>query len=268
DIMSDGTRLASRVRIGQVDPNVFASLFFLPLAFTASISFSKTHLSLRLISSVIFLILFAAVLLTFSRSSWVSLIFMVIVLAFLYRQYNLFLTGFVFFGLLLLLFPELRFIFISIASRFLGLFTGSVDTSNFIRILLVHAALGMFFNSWLIGVGWRGFPDHIFNYFSYQQTMGVYEPHNVVYLVFAELGLVGLLLFCYIVFKIFHLAWQNIHLSHGVEQKALAHALFGAFLAYAIFYQFIGSGFLDNQLWITTGLILALNFSLKKNHDN
>lgn len=271
DILTDGTRLATRARVGQTDPNIFASLFFLPLAFTATLSFSRTHLPVRLISILCFFILLAAVLVTFSRSAWVAILIMMILLAVLYRQYNLFVAGVIVILVVLALVPELRHLFLNIVNRFLGLFTGSVDTSNYVRILLIYASLGMFFDSWLLGVGWRGFPEHIFRYYSYQETHGVFEPHNVVYLVYAELGLAGLILFTFIVYKIFRLAWNNIRLSQsisglpsGIEVSALAHALFGAFLAYAIFYQFLGSGFLDNQLWITTGLIIGLNTWLNR----
>lgn len=51
-------------------------------------------------------------------------------------------------------------------------------------------------------------------------------------------------------------------MSYNEETRILSQALFGALLAYAVFYQFIGSGFLDNQLWITTGLIIALRAHL------
>lgn len=269
DVLSDGTRLASRARIGQVDPNIFASLFFLPLSFTACITFSNTKWRYRLLGSVFFLILLAAVLITFSRSSWVAVIVMLFVLAFMYRQYNLFLITALAGVILIVSIPELRHLFLNILDRFVAIFSGSADASSWMRVVLLEGSIRIFFDSWLMGVGWRGFPDAFIGYYSLQETLGIYEPHNVIYLVYSELGIIGFLLFIFIVYKIFYLAWQNIRLSanHGVEIKALSHAVFGTFLAYAVFYQFIGSGFTDNQLWITTGIIIALNYYLKNQTD-
>lgn len=268
NFVTGGTRVAARARVGQVDPNIFASLFFLPLAYTASLSFSGESWWKRSIGAVFFLLLFAAVLVTFSRSSYVSVLVMLVFLAVMYRQYNLFLIGAGIGVILIIAVPELRFLFINIMNRFVDLFTGEVDASNYLRIILLEGSLRIFFDSWLLGVGWRGFPDALLSYYSFQETMGVYEPHNVIYLVYSELGLIGLLLFTFIVYKIFYIAWQNIRLSSTAHQRVLATSTFGAFLAYAVFYQFIGSGFLDNQLWITTGLILSLNGYLKDKADN
>ncbi len=262
DFLTDGHRLASRARIGQEDPNFFASLFFLPLAFAASVSLSSISVRTRIISSLFFLILFAAVLVTFSRSAWVAVIIMLVVLGVLYKQYNLFLYSALFVVVLVLVVPELRFLLVNILNRFIGLFSGGVDTSNYLRLVLLDASFRIFVDSWMLGVGWRGFPDALLTYYSLQDTMGVYEPHNVIYMVYTELGLLGLLLFVFVVLKIFRIAWANTRYNAGIEIKILSHALFGAFLAYAVFYQFLGSGFVDNQLWITTGLIISLNFYL------
>lgn len=264
DLVTDGTRSTSRARIGQVDPNVFASLFFLPLAFTASVSFSKLNPLFRLLSAFFFVLLITAVMVTFSRSSWVSILGMLVILTVLFRQYKLFLLSFVIIAVLAISLPDFTLLLQNILKRFLGIFTGDVDTSNYLRIILFKTSFQIFFDSWLLGVGWRGFPDAFLSYHSIQETLGVYEPHNVIYLVYTELGLIGLFLFTFIVYKIFRIAFSNIRLSIREEEKVLSIALFSAFLGYAIFYQFLGSGFLDNQLWITTGLILSLNFYLRR----
>ena len=56
-------------------------------------------------------VMFVAVLVTFSRSSWVSAIAMLVVLALLYRQYRLFTGGIIAAILLIAAIPEFRFIF-------------------------------------------------------------------------------------------------------------------------------------------------------------
>jgi len=225
--------------------------------------FSKVNLVLRGAGAVALVVLFVAVLVTFSRSSWVSAIAMLVVLALLYRQYRLFTGGIIAAILLIAAIPEFRFIFMNILNRFISLFTDGLDTSNTIRVMLADASVSMFFDSWLLGVGWRGFPDALLSYYNLQQTHGVFEPHNVTYLVYAELGLIGLLLFGFIVYKIAYIAWQNFRMADTVELKIVTSATGVTFLAYSIFYQFLGSGFLDNQLWITTGIILAMHIYLR-----
>lgn len=267
DMYTEGARLAGRARIGQVDPNVFGSLFFLPLAYLATLTFSGISYWKRGVSALFFLVLFAAVLVTFSRSSWVSVLVMLIFLAVFYRQYNLFLFGAAAGIILVIAVPELQYLLQNILNRFMDLFSGEVDASNFIRIMLLDGSLRIFFDSWLLGAGWRGFPEAFLSYYNLQETLGVYEPHNVIYLVYSELGLIGLIIFTFIVYKIFAMAWSNIRMSTTLAHKNIAVALFAAFLAYAVFYQFLGSGFLDNQLWITTGLIIAFNYYLRNQSD-
>lgn len=261
-VLTDGARLDSRQSVGQVDPNIFASLFFIPIAFTAAYSFSKANLKIRAIAAFLFLVMITAVVVSFSRSAWVASIVLLLVLAIMYRQYNLFIVGAVAVLIASALIPEVRLLLTTITGRFMNLFTGELDTSNSIRVLLAQASVYMFFDSYLIGVGWRGFPEHIFNYFTAQQTHGVYEPHNVLYQIFAELGIIGFSLFGYVIYKIIRTAVRNIKLSQTIEEIALSRAMLAAFLAYGVFYQFIGFGFMDNMLWILTGLILALNYYL------
>ena len=57
--------------------------------------------------------------------------------------------------------------------------------------------------------------------------MVFFEPHNVTYLVYAELGLIGLLLFGFIVYKIAYIAWQNFRMADTVELKIVTSATGG-----------------------------------------
>lgn len=264
DMITGGARMAVRARIGQVDPNVFASLFFLPIAYTASLSFSRSiDIWKRILGGIFFVILLSAVLVTFSRSSWMAILVMLLFLAVKNRQYNLFLIATMAALMAIAVLPEVRFLLMNILNRFIDLFTGEVDASNYIRIVLFKTSIQIFFDSWLIGVGWRGFSDAFLSYHNLQETLGVYEPHNVIYLVYTELGILGLLLLIFIVYKIFKIAWENTFFESNPQIVVLSHTLFGTLLAYFVFYQFIGSGFTDNQLWITTGLAISLNQHLR-----
>ncbi|MCC5926929.1 MAG: O-antigen ligase family protein [Bacteroidetes bacterium] len=260
DVLTGGTRTASRVRMGQEDPNVFASLFFLPLAFTVAVLFAKLPLWIRGLSGFASIILLITLMITFSRGAWMSAIIMLIAITVMFKQYRLFVFGITAGLLLVASLPEFRYQFINITNRFLDLFSGQLDTSNQIRLLLADASVSMFFDSWLIGVGWRGFPEVFNHYYTSEVALIVKEPHNALYQVYAELGLIGLLVILFVIYKIYTIAWLNVRNARTQWEVILARTLFGTLLAYAIFYQFIGMPFLDNQLWLTTGFVIALSY--------
>ena len=109
--------------------------------------------------AVALVVMFVAVLVTFSReSSWVSAIAMLVVLALLYRQYRLFTGGIIAAILLIAAIPEFRFIFMNILNRFISLFTDGLDTSNTIRVMLADASVSMFFRQLAAGRWMAWFP--------------------------------------------------------------------------------------------------------------
>lgn len=269
DYFSMGRKLISRAMVNQLDPNIFASHFFLPILFLASFIFQREiDFKKRFIGFIFFMIILLGLLSTFSRSAWISVIFGILVLVFFYKQYKI-LILFVVASLAILIFiPYSRIVLSNIISRFYNIFAGEVDPSTAIRILLGFGAIHMILDSFLLGIGFRGFPEVITRYYSMQELDRVLEPHSVFYAIFAELGLIGFLIYCWIIFKIAYIAYQNFKISSLPLEKIISSSLFTSFIAYIIFYEFYGGGLVDNNLWIIISLILSTHFILEKSVKN
>ncbi len=261
-------RTSTRSALTQADPNIFATFFFLPIAFCSCVALSKTNNLLRFVALAAIPILFIGLISTFSRSAWLSTGLVLLIIAAIYRKFRVF--GYLgLLGLIIVLaVPDLRYILLNVAQRFLDIFAGASDDSSRVRILQVYAAFGMFFDSYLLGVGWRGYADLATNYYTYQEGLGILLPHNTTYTVMAELGIIGLLLFLFIIFVFLKKSWQTIQDSgDDIWQKAIAVSLFSSFIAFLFLYQFIGGGFADNNVWIIMGFVYALAHIQKNGLD-
>lgn len=255
-VVSEGGRL-DRETLFDMDPNRYAALFLLPIAFLASVTLSGWPFKYRVISVLLLFVMILGVLSTYSRSVMIAVAFMLVLIAIIYRQYQLF----VWFGVLgllsILLIPELQSFAATVLRRVGDIFAGATDDSSRIRILLGLASIYMFFDTYMLGVGFRGFSHYFTDYFTTHESIGVIMPHNIVYTIGAELGLIGLLIFGFLIWKIGMTGYQNIKISETRLQRANSVALFSAFIAMFIFYQFYGGFMYDNNLWAIISLIFA-----------
>lgn len=253
-ILSDGASLR-RTTITEIDPNRLAAQLLLPVAFVTSIMLSGMKAQYRLIGVGVLLILLMGIAGTYSRSVMLAAIVMMILIAVLYKQYRLFLWLAVLGLAIVLIVPELRLFAGNALGRLINIFAGTSDASSNIRIMLGVAGLNMFADSYMIGVGLGGFPEFFTNYFTLEESIGVKMPHNVIYKLLAELGLIGFLLYAFIIWKTAITGYRNILHSTNKFMKANSVTMFASFIALLIFYQFYGGALTDNILWLSVGLI-------------
>ncbi len=263
NIQAGGTRIIGRGAITIRDPNVFATLFFVPIAVTTSIFLSELRYKWRIPALLTTLGLLAGLASTYSRSAWIATAFMLLMLVIYYRQYKMMIITFLLVMVVIMSIPELRNLTLNIVDRLLNIFAGSEDDSSRIRILLGMAAINMFFDSWMMGIGFRGFPEYFTNYFNLQESIGVYEPHNIIYEVLAELGIIGFGLVLLFMFAIYKKASQNFRMSGTEHDRIIAATLIASLTAFVIFYQFYGGAFVSTNMWAVIGLILAHGYYLK-----
>jgi O-antigen ligase len=260
--ISGGAKLFSRASTTQTDPNVFATYFFLPIAFCSCIIVSKVKNSYRILAAVFLSVLIAGLLSTFSRSSWVSVILILVLIALIYRQVKLFvwlgLAGI----LALILLPDLRITAMNIIQRFTDIFAGTSDDSSRIRVVQLYAAIHMFVDSNMLGVGLRGYAESILTYHTYQDLIGIVLPHNVPYTILAELGLAGIMLFLFIIYRLTRDSFMNIRYADDELSRVVAVSLFVSLMAFFMFFQFIGGGLPDNNVWLIIGLVYATKHTL------
>lgn len=260
NLLTMGNKLQGRASINITDPNIFASHFFFPILFLfSSIFTSKIGFKFKIPSTIILPILLGGIASTFSRSAWVSLIFSIFLLAVLKKKIKIFLVLTIIFLIIVFINPSTKLVVENLYQRFLDIFSGVQDDSSRARLVLFYAAIYMAADSYLLGVGFRGYPILFTKYFSKHETIGVVEPHNLFYTIIAELGILGLLLYFWILFIIARTALNNFTLKNSGIIGAINLSLFLSFFCYIIFYQFYGGGLVDNNYWIIIGLIFVMN---------
>tara|TARA_R110002072_G_scaffold302520_1_gene486074 strand:+ start:699 stop:1232 length:534 start_codon:yes stop_codon:yes gene_type:complete len=88
-----------------------------------------------------------------------------------------------------------------------------------------------------------------------QETLGVSEPHNITYAIFAELGLIGG--FLLLITSLFKDAYENIKNSSDQINKIISVSLFSSLFGYLLFYQFYDGALYDAKLMLNISLIIC-----------
>lgn len=239
------------------DPNLFAATLFLPISLTVAILFSNYGNKIRFGSLILFLVLGGGVVSSFSRSALISVGVIFIVTIIMTKKWKQAALYIVVLGLFLLMVPEVRSTIMITVERISEVLFGNSDDSSGIRMMLGKAAVFMFFDSYMLGVGFDGFADWFARYYTIQESLGVNKPHNITYTILAELGIFGFFIFIYLVWLIFRAAHDNVRIASQESEKVLYLSLLSAMYAYLIFYQFYGGGLTDNNVMLIIGFILA-----------
>lgn len=265
--ISEGQKII-RSRGAERDPNIFGSNFIMPLillvAFIGGAKTTKKKIILFIISGIII----ASVLLTYSRSVWVS-VFVAAMIVMIYQKNYSFLM-YSMFALVLVLFGSetVRNIVFSVGDRVVDIFAGTSDDSSRFRLILLETAILIWLDSYTFGVGYQGFSTAFQKYHPPQEVGGVYEPHNEYYKILAELGLIGFVVFIFLLWKIFKNGWDTVK-KYSAEGKdsSIALALFASFCGYLVFFQFLGGMQLHSILTINIGLLFCASKFVGKREE-
>lgn len=245
---------------GALDPNIFASNYFLPIMILMGFfSVEKSFLK-RLVLFGFIGLLIGSVLLTYSRSSWVAIAIGIFVIIYYTKNYRILIYMFVAFLMAMAMSETVRQLAFSFLERFVDIFAGSSEDSSKFRILLGVTAIYMILDSYLLGVGFQGFSTVFKTYHPPETTLGIYQPHNQFYSVFAELGIIGFILFIGILYGIWKTSIQTIScMPKGTDKRIISVSLFATFIAYLVFYNFLGGMYYNSILFIVIGLIFVAN---------
>tara|TARA_B100000989_G_scaffold60881_1_gene41854 strand:+ start:11190 stop:12446 length:1257 start_codon:yes stop_codon:yes gene_type:complete len=249
------------------DPNMFASNFFTPILICVAWMGTTINRWFRLVLFGFAGVMLASVLLTYSRSAWISLFVGILTIQLYQRKNPILIYCAIALFVVFLISPTVQNLILSLWDRIVGLFVGGGDDSTKFRVVLAMGALTMIADSYLLGVGFQGFSTYFQYLYPPQETQWIFEPHNDFYMVFAELGLLGFLLFVLIMYLIFRQAlesmqwFRSIHENHWIQAVGLG--FLASFVSYIIFAQFI-SGLMLNSLFM---ILVALIFSLSKFTD-
>lgn len=266
---SSGSRLV-RSSGAELDPNIFASNYFLPLMLLVTFfTRAKTLFGRLFLFSGIGLII-GSVLLTYSRSAWISVGLGVLVIVYMTKDIRLLGYLFISFLIAFVLSETIQQLTFSFLERLLDIFAGSSDDSSKFRIILAVTAILIILDSYLLGVGFDGFSAAFKTYHPPETTQGIFDAHNEYYAVFAELGLIGFLLFLAILYQIFKTLTRTIKETENDLIKTLSTGLFATFICYLVFYNFIGGMLVNSIFFILIGLIFTtqkLAFSQSQERD-
>lgn len=245
---------------GDLDPNIFASNYFFPILFLVAFFSTEKSFFRRLILFGMIGVLTISVLLTYSRSSWVSIGIATLVVIYYTKNARILIYFFVAFLLAFTISDSIRQLTFSFLERFTEIFAGASDDSSKFRILLAVTAVYIILDSYLMGVGFQGFSTAFKTYHPPETTLGIFQPHNQFYAVFAELGIFGFLLFCSILYIIGKTGVHAIRKApENTIEKIISVSLFATFIAYLVFYNFLGGMYYNSILFVVIGLIFVIN---------
>jgi O-antigen ligase len=151
-----------------------------------------------------------------------------------------------------------------IVARF-GLTSGEAKMSNITRITLLKAGVDIWLQNPILGNGINSFPIEIT-----LNKRGLDEPteeHNLYLLILCEMGILGLLAFLAVVFRIFQygvrLIRQNINPSFRILAIGLTCGMFH--VLFESFFEFSFRVFLIAYLfWTYAAILIALWYMFKK----
>lgn len=245
---------AMRARVYSIfgNPNIFAEYLVMMTPLTVGLFWSTNRDSVRIFYFSLFVIQVIALFMTMSRGGWIGLAFSALVFLFFIRK-RLLLFAVPMGVLSLFLLPA------SFLSRFLTIFNLS-DSSTSYRFKIWEITGEVIRDNFLVGVGLGHLPFK-YTFEKYIRTMPIYHAHNSFIEIFAELGLVGFILFLLFVLSIFLMLWKYPLKSSDSYNKIMGAALIASFSGMMIHGMFENIFYMTK---ITTGfwILLALAYSL------
>ena len=214
-----------------------------------------------------------ALVLTFSRGTWLALIISLIIISFSLKDFLLKNIIKVFFSILFLfIILELLFHFlfhfsavIYIRDRFLYIFSGKADYSNLTRFDTWITAWRMFKAHPILGVGIGNF---WFHYYKYSPLLlgdwwigkGAIPPtvNNLFLSFLAETGILGVSALIVFWFALFKMVIKSIFKTKDSEWQTILIGNLACLLCLLIGYQFI-STFYFTYVWVLFGVSVAIN---------
>lgn len=251
-----------------LDPNIAAVHIVVAVLYGAAfLLFGKAKVNFKIFLILAIILSLVGIVLTFSRTVWISLIFGFATLLFYQTRKNnlillavflVFLSGFILFT------PYGAFI----TERASSIFDIMGDVSIRTRIALIISGFNMFIDNPLLGIGYRAFPfyyDYYIDPIAPHLLLYVKESHTLLTTLLAEMSIWGVL----IVFFWFKRVFSDIfNLLSNINNNFYKALLIGSlanlvcFIIYSFFYGNIFPHF--NFLWLIFGIIYSIYFSKNK----
>ncbi len=198
------------------NPNVFGEYIILLFMFCLALVFISKKYSLKAVYVVALAVLGASMIFTYSRGCWIGLVIAVCVFLFFVNKKLLGIAAIA--GVISIFFlPE------SIISRILSV-GNLADSSTSYRVFIWNGTVEMLKDFWLtgIGVGSDAF-NAVYPRYAYSAITAPH-PHNLYLLVFAETGIIGIIVLVTVVLTLFNKLLHVIKYTQNKELKVIAAA--------------------------------------------
>lgn len=245
------------------DPNVLATYMIFGVIYTVSyMIFNNISRILKLILIGFVLVSLSGIILTFSRSGWLALMFgMITILLFYPKKKVLLYWGLGIFSIFLLaafIIPHSELVI----ERFTSITDLMKDPSIRVRLALIKSSFFMFFDHPFFGVGFRGYPmfyDFYLDPLAPQIQLYVKESHTLWSTLLAELSIWGVIVVAIFFYKFFKDSLIAAMKTTDNFKKSIYVGVFSIFIALNIDFLFYGFLFPQfNLFWLNFALFYAL----------
>jgi O-antigen ligase len=225
--------------------------------------YAKSKAGLKYLLAFAILLSIFGIVLTFSRTVWISLLAGILSLLFFQSKKNNLIILFVFIsfiGVIIFFTPYGTFI----TERVSSIFDLMGDVSIRTRLSLIISGFNMFIDHPLLGIGYRGFPiyyDYYIDPLAPQVLLYVKESHTLLITLLAEMSIWGVIIvflwFKRVILDINILLKFNLTpIKKAVLIGSLANIV--SFIVYSFFYGNIFPHF--NFLWLIFGIVYSIYF--------
>jgi len=249
DIVNKGYQKYSRV-IGIVGHfNSLAGI--LGLVFPIVVSFFYFLERKKVLNLVYSIILLAGIVLTFTRGIWLGTFFAFLVLSFLFDKRLVFFI--LLFSILIFLIPQTK-------KRILSTFESGNQTT---RIYFLKETPKLVLKQFVLGYGPDSFRKVFYEHYPDFPEQGHFHPHNMYLHILFELGILGLLTFLVLFYKILEWLIKTYYLSQEKFVKSLTLGTIGSVIVFLV-YGFVDEPFRAHFAPYVLFFLLGVSFNLAK----
>lgn len=234
------------------NPNIFAEYLVMTIPLCVGLFWSTKRDGVRIFFLLLFAVQVFSLFMTMSRGGWLGLAVAAFVFICLVRK-ELLLLAIPLMGAAVFVVPE------SIVNRFMTIFNFA-DSSTSYRFKIWEITEAVIRDHFIVGLGLGHLPFKMV-FEQYIRTMPIYHAHNTFLQVFAEMGLIGFILFIVFMVSLFvNLARYPLK-SEDRYVKIMGAALCASF-AGMLFHGMFENIFYMTKITTTFWLLLAISFAL------